>query len=388
MKIYKAYKFRMYPEKEEINKINSFLGTSRFIYNYYLNKKDNLYKENNINYPLNEMKKDIKELTKDYEWLKEIDSSILRTSLDDLDRSYKNYFNKRGSHPKYKKKNNKDTYRTVAIRSSYKEKEYSNIKVDLEKRIIKLPKLKEIKIRGYRNLKDFNKKKILSVTVSKEANRYYASVLAQEEIPTLEYKLHSAIGIDVGIKNLVVTSDGIKYESMKKIEKYEKKIKGLNKALSRSQRNSKNREKIKIKLERVYQKIRNIRKYYSNIITKRLTEENDLIISEKLDIKEMIEHSPYKKLKKNIINSTFNMIFKQIEYKSKWKNKKYIQIDKYYASSQICSHCGNKNEKVKELNVRKWECKKCNNINDRDINASINILMKGIERYYKEVEVY
>ena len=387
MNIYKAYKFRMYPNNNDKSKINSFLGTSRFIYNYYLSKKDNLYKEN-INYSIKDMKKDLINLKSEYEWLKEIDSCILRTTIDDLDKSYINFFNKRSSHPKYKKRNNHETYRTVAIRSSYKGKDYSNIKVDLEKKIIKLPKLNEIKIRGYRKLIDFNDKKIINVTVSKEANRYYASVLVEEKIPTLEYKLHSAVGIDVGIKNLVVTSDGIKYESMKKIEKYEKKIKGLNKALARSQRNSKNRKKIIIKLERIYQKIRNIRKYYSHIITKRLTEENDLIISEKLDIKEMIENSQYKRLKKNIINSTFNMIFKQIEYKSKWKNKKYLRIDKYYASSQICSHCNKKNEEVKDLNVRKWECEGCHNTNDRDINASINILMKGIEKYYKNEYVY
>ena len=388
MIIYKAYKFRMYPENKQQEQLNKYMGTSRFIYNYYLSKKDKMYKEQNINYKLNDMKKDIKELNKEYEWLKEVDSSLLRTTLDDLDRSYTNFFEKRSSYPKYKKKNNHDTYRTVAIRSSYKGVDYCNIKVDLEKGIIKLPKIEEIKIRGYRNLKDFNDKRIQSVTVSKEANRYYASVLVREEIPTIEYKLTNAVGIDLGVKDLVVTSDGIKYTAMKKIEKYERKIKGLNKALSRSQKGSKNRNKIIIKLQRVNQKIRNIRKYYSNLITKKLTDENDLIISETLDIKEMIEHSPYKKLRKNILNSTFNEIIRQLEYKSKWKNKKYIKVDKYYASSKLCSHCSNKNNKIKDLNVRKWECEKCGNKNDRDINASINILMKGIEKYYKEIEVY
>ena len=388
MIIYKAYKFRMYPENKQQEQLNKYMGTSRFIYNYYLSKKDKMYKEQNINYKLNDMKKDIKELNKEYEWLKEVDSSLLRTTLDDLDRSYTNFFEKRSSYPKYKKKNNHDTYRTVAIRSSYKGVDYCNIKVDLEKGIIKLPKIEEIKIRGYRNLKDFNDKRIQSVTVSKEANRYYASVLVREEIPTIEYKLTNAVGIDLGVKDLVVTSDGIKYTAMKKMEKYERKIKGLNKALSRSQKGSKNRNKIIIKLQRVNQKIRNIRKYYSNLITKKLTDENDLIVSETLDVKEMIEHSPYKKLRKNILNSTFNEIIRQLEYKSKWKNKKYIKVDKYYASSKLCSHCSNKNNKIKDLNVRKWECEKCGNKNDRDINASINILMKGIEKYYKEIEVY
>lgn len=384
MKIYKAYKFRMYPNDSQKKKLNSYMGTSRFIYNYYLNKKEKMYKEKNKVYSIKEMKKDIKELLKEYEWLKEIDSCILRTTIDDLERSYINYYNKRSNYPKYKKKNNHDTYRSVAIRSSYKGKEYCNIKVNIKERTIKLPKLEEIKIRGYRNIKEYEDKNILNVTVSKEANKYYASVLVEEDIPIKEYEIHSAVGIDLGIKNLVVTSDGIKYASMRKIEKYEKKIKGLNKALSRSEKGSKNREKIRIKLQRVYQKLRNARKYYSNEITKKIVNENDLIISETLDIKEMIETSKNKTLRKKILDSTMNEIIRQIEYKSKWRNKRYIKVDKYYASSQICSHCGRKEEKIKDIGIRNWQCEKCRNENDRDINASINILMKGIEKYYKE----
>ena len=384
MKVYKAYKFRMYPDDKTRCKLNSFMGTSRFIYNYYLDKKDKLYNEFGINYKLDDMKKDVKYLNKEYEWLKEIDSSILRTTLDDLDRSYTNFFNKRSNHPKYKSKNNHDTYRTVAIRSRYKENNYCNVKVDLNKRVIKLPKLDEIKIKGYRNLKTFEDKKIISVTVSKEAYKYYASVLVEEEILISEYKLTKAVGIDLGIKNLIITSDGIKYSAMKKIKQYEKKIKGLNKWLSRCEKESKNREKVKIKLQRVYQKLRNARKYYCNLLTSTLVKENDLIVTENLNIKSMIEEAPYKSFRKKIIDSSLNEIIREIKYKSKWLNKKIIQVDRYYKSSQICNHCGEVNKEVKDLSIREWVCKKCKNKNDRDINASINILMKGIEKYYKE----
>ena len=120
MKIYKAYKFRMYPNEIQKSKLNSFMGTSRFIYNYYLNKKESMYKEKNINYKLNEMKKDIKELYKEYEWLKEVDSSLIRTTLDDLDKAYINYYKKRSLYPRYKRRNNHEAYRSPAIRSSYK----------------------------------------------------------------------------------------------------------------------------------------------------------------------------------------------------------------------------------------------------------------------------
>ena len=384
MKIYKAYKFRMYPNNEIKSKINSFMGTSRFIYNYYLDKKDRYYNELKINYNIKDMKKDVKYLSSNYEWLKEVDSCILRTTIDDLDRSYTNFFEKKSDHPKYKSRNNHDTYRTVAIRSSYKENDYCNIKVDLEKRIIKLPKLPNIKIRGYRNLKTFNDKKIINVTISKEANKYYASVLVEENIVERPFILNKAVGIDLGVKNLVITSDGIKYNAMKKIELYEKKIKGLNKWLSRCEKGSKNREKVKIKLQRVYQKLRNARKYYCNIITNEIVKENDLIVTETLSIKEMIENSQYKTFRKKIIDSSLNEIKREIRYKSKWQNKRLIELNKYYASSQICNHCGNKNKEIKDLSIREWECNNCYNKNDRDINASLNIEYEGIIKYYKE----
>ena len=384
MKIYKAYKFRMYPNNEIKSKLNSFIGTSRFIYNYYLDKKDRYYNELKINYNIKDMKKDVKYLSSNYEWLKEVDSCILRTTIDDLDRSYTNFFEKRSNHPKYKSRNNHDTYRTVAIRSSYKGNDYCNIKVDLEKRIIKLPKLPNIKIRGYRNLKTFNDKKIINVTISKEANKYYASVLVEENIVERPFILNKAVGIDLGVKNLVITSDGIKYNAMKKIELYEKKIKGLNKWLSRCEKGSKNREKVKIKLQRVYQKLRNARKNYCNIITNEIVKENDLIVTETLSIKEMIENSQYKIFRKKIIDSSLNEIKREIRYKSKWQNKRLIELNKYYASSQICNHCGNKNKEIKDLSIREWECNNCYNINDRDINASLNIEYEGIIKYYKE----
>lgn len=386
MKIYKAYRFRMYPDKDTSIKLNSFMGTSRFIYNHYLDLKDKYYKENSINYNLGDMKKDAKNLYLDYTWLKDIDSTILRTSLDDLDRSYTNFFMKRASHPKFKSKNNHDTYRTNAIRSTYKGHSYCNISVDLKRHIIKLPKLSEIKIRGYRNLDIFDDKKIINATISREASKYYVSVLVEEEIIDKEFILRYAVGIDLGVKDLVITSNGIKYNAMRKIDKYEKKLKGLNRWLARSMKGSKNREKIKIKLQRVYLKLRNARKFYCNLITCKLVNENDLIVTEDLSINSMIKDA-HKAFRKKILDSSMNEIKRELKYKALWHNKKFIQVDRYYKSSQTCSRCGYVNKDVKDLSVRKWNCVKCGQINDRDINASLNILMKGVEKYYKELLV-
>ena len=381
MKIYKAYKFRMYPNTLQQTRLNQFMGTSRFIYNLFLDKKNKLYEETQENYNLKEMKKDLLKIYGEYNWLKDVDSTLLRTTLDDLDKAFTNFFEKRASYPKFKKKNHNDTYRTNAIRSSYNGNNYSNIKVDLKDRTIKLPKIDKIKIRGYRNINTFEDKKILSATISKEANKYYVSVLVEENIDIIEFHLRNVIGIDLGIKNLVTTSDGIKYEPMPQITRLEKKIKGLNKWLARTQKGSKNREKVKNKLARVYQKLRNIRKYYTHSITSKIVKNNDLIVVEDLKVKDMITKAN-KTLTKLLTNSTLSEIIRQLKYKSNWNNKKVIQVNRYYASSKICSHCGTKNN-VNNLNIRKWECINCKSINDRDINASENIMYEGIISYMK-----
>ena len=379
--MYKTYLFRMYPDTLQMAKLNSYMGTSRFIFNHYLGQKKKMYEENQENYSLRDMKKNLLELQGIYPWLKDVDSCILRTTLDDLDRAYTNFFNGAGF-PRFKSKNHRDTYRTNCIRSSYKGKNYSNIKVDLEKGVIKLPKIDEIKIKGYRNLKKFDKK-IINVTVSSCASKYYVSVLVEEEDIKDEYSLNNAVGIDLGVKNLVVTSDGIKYDAMSRITRLEKKIKGLNRWLSRTQKGSNNRKKIIGKIQRVNMKLRNMRKYYTHLITTTLVKENDLIVAEKLNVKDIIENSNTY-LTKSITNSCLSEITRQIEYKSKWNNKRFIQIDTFYPSSQICSHCENRNKEVKDLSVREWECSECGFTNDRDINASINILLEGVKKYYKE----
>ena len=381
MKIYKAYKFRMYPEKEQKGKLNSYLGTSRFIYNHFLDKKNILYSDKKENHKLNDMKKDLVLLQQEYPWLKEIDSCILRTTLDDLERGYDNFFKKRNSYPKFKSKKCRQSYRTICNRSSYKGNSYASIKIDLEKGIIKLPKLDEIKIKGYRNLTKIPYN-ILSATISKEAGRYYVSVLVEEEIKEIKGIPNSIIGLDLGVKTLVTCSDGIKYKKLKKIENQEKKIKGLQKGLSRCQKGSKNSLKIKQKIQRAYQKIRNMRKFYIHEITTKLVKENDIIVTETLQTKKMIEDKKHH-LAKELSNASFSEIIRQLTYKAKWHNKKLYQVSPYYASSQICSHCGIKNTKVKDLNVRVWECV-CGYENERDINASINIMDKGFEMYLKE----
>lgn len=383
--MYKAYKFRMYPNNEQRNKLNSFIGTSRFIYNYYLDKKISMYKELKTTYSLKDMKKDLVPLQEEFEWLKDCDSCILRTSLEDLDSAYESFFKLNSGFPRFKSKRSRNSYRTNCIRSSYKNSSYSNIKIDLENHLIKLPKISNIKIRGYRNLKEFNKK-IINATISKEAGRYYVSVLVEEDDLIKEDNVSGAIGLDLGVKDLVITSDGIKYNKMYFIERMEKRLKGLHKALSRSKKDSNNRNKLILKIQRLYLKTRNARKYYTHKITSQIVKENHFIFTEDLSVKDMLENSSHK-LSHCIQNSAFRMILNELEYKCKWNKKIFIKINKYFPSSKICGRCGNKYEEL-ELKERKWKCKYCGCNNDRDLNASMNILFEGIKMYYNRLERY
>ena len=348
--IYRAYKFRMYPTKEQELLVNKTIGSSRFIYNYYLDKKQLLYKEFNINYNIKDMKKDLIPLYSKYSWLKEVDSMSLRMTLDNLDAAYTNFYDKRSELPKYKKKSINGSYTTSCIRSTYKGTNYANIKVDIQNKTIKLPKLKEVKIKGYRNLTSFPYK-IVNATVSKEAGKYYVSVLVEDIIIKLP-KTNNIVGIDLGVKDLVITSDGDKYTSLDLIQKYEKKIAGLQRWLSRCTSGSKNRYKVRIKLQKVYQKMQNARKYYTDVISKRLVEENDYIISEDLKIKEMIEKNTKNKLSKYLTSSSLSEIVRKLEYKSKWYGRMYLKANTYYPSSQRCNLCGRINKRS-----QRFKCK-------------------------------
>ena len=373
MKIYKAYKFRLYPNKEQQELINKTLGCTRFVYNTMLYEKEKLYKENKITKSKKECIKELPFLKQTYPWLMEVDVMALRTTIFDLETAFKNFYRTK-HYPKYKDKYSKNSYRTNYIKNNYKNKIYENIKLDLINKRITLPKLKDIKIRGYRKTKEIKGRKI-NATISKEINRYYVSVLYEEDLEEKNIIPKTIVGIDLGVKDLVITSYGEKYENKKYITKYENKIKNLQKWLSKKEKGSKNYYKVKNKIKETYKKLKNARKYIIHKITKEIVNTNDLIITENLQTKKLIEK---KKMSKYIADASLSEIIRQLEYKSKWQNKHFYQINTYYSSSQICSHCNAKNKEMKDLSKRKWTCSKCNNENDRDINAAINIMWEGL----------
>ena len=377
MNTYRAYKLRIYPTDSQRELIEKTFGCTRYIYNNFLAERKNKYEESKTKVHVYEQLHELTDLKREKEWLREIDSCALHACVYNLDDAFQKFFRGNG-YPKFRAKGEHESFRTNNTPNTYKDKKYESIRIDFNKRVITLPKLKEVKFRGYRKAKEIVGK-IKSATISKEANKYFVSILV--EVPFVKYSLNptSIVGLDLGIKDFIVTSNGEKLKNEVKIN--EKRLKGLQKWLSRCKPGSKNRYKVKLKMQRLYLKIRNARKHMIYKLANNILKENDIVSIETLDVKNIYQVHKIAKHLKNIPISEFIRVLK---YKSNWLGKKIIEINKYYPSSQCCNRCDYKNEEVKDLSVRKWTCPKCGMIHDRDINASINIMFEGLKIYMKE----
>ena len=377
MNTYKAYKLRIYPTDSQRELIEKTFGCTRYIYNNFLAERKNKYEESKTKVHVYEQLKELTDLKREKEWLREIDSCALQACVYNLDDAFQKFFKGNG-YPRFTVKGKHESFRTNNTLSTYKNKKYETIRVDFNKRIITLPKLKEVKFRGYRTTKEIVGK-IKSATISKDAIKYFVSILV--EVPFVKYSLNptSIVGLDLGIKDFIVTSNGEKLKNEVKIN--EKRLKGLQKWLSRCKPGSKNRYKVKLKIQRLYLKIRNARKHMIYKLANNILKENDVVAVESLDVKSMYQ---VHKVAKHLKNIPIREFIRVLKYKSNWLGKRVIEINKYYPSSQCCNRCDYKNEEVKDLIVRKWTCPRCGLIHDRDINASINIMFEGLKIYMKE----
>jgi putative transposase len=362
METLRAYKYRLYPSQNQEELINKTIGCCRFVYNYYLAKKIELYTTEQKSIRYNACANDLTKLKNDYKWIKEVDSISLQQSLKDLDNAFQKFFKEHTGFPKFKsKKNSKRSYRTQNINNS----------IRIENNKFKLPKLGFVKFANSRN---FNGK-IVSCTVSKtNTDKYFISILVKEEIKKLPQN-NNTIAFDLGIKEFLIDSNSNHIDNPKILYKYEQKLIKLQRKSANKQKGSNRYKKHSKKIAKLHEKISNIRDNFLHKLSSKIINENQVIISEDLNVKGMLKNH---NLAKAISDVSWSKFCRQLEYKAKWYGRTYHKINPWFASSQTCSECGYVNKEVKNISIRQWICDNCGAIHQRDENAAKNILNQGL----------
>lgn len=361
-KIHRTYKFRLYPNREQAELLARHFGCARFVYNHFLNqrkeqyrltgKSDNFYAQETS---LTELKK--QEATT---WLKEVNSQSLQFALRSLETAYTNFFKKRAMFPNFKSKHSKNSF-TVPQH------------VSIVGGRLFLPKFKEgIKCHVHREITG----KVGKATISKTpSGKYFVSVFTEEEYVTPVKKSGKSVGVDMGLKDLLITSEGEIFKNNRYVKRYESKLAKAQLHLSRKKKGSRGFENQRLKVSRLHEKIANSRADYLHKCSISLVRRYDTICIEDLNVKGMEKNH---RLAKSITDASWGIFVSMLTYKAEWNGKKVVKIDRYFPSSQTCNVCGYVNKHTKDLSVREWECPVCHTHHDRDVNAAINILRFGL----------
>lgn len=361
--INKSFKFRIYPNKAQKELITKTIGCSRFVYNHFLDKWNDTFKNTNKGLTYNKCSKQLTQLKKELLWLKEVDSISLQSSLKNLDDSFKRFFKKQNQAPRFKsKKHPVQSYTT----------KHTNGNIAVIENKIKLPKLGLVKFAKSKEVDG----RILNATIKHSpSGKYFISILVETEVFDLP-KTNSSVGIDLGLKDFAILSNGKVYNNPKIFKTLEKKLAKEQAILSRRTKGGSNWNKQRIKVARIHEHIQNSRKDYLHKLSTEIVKNHDIIGIEDLQVSDMVKD---RKFSKSISEVSWSEFRTMLEYKASWYGKTVVSVDKNFPSSQLCSNCNYKNKKVKNLSVRKWTCPKCKSKHDRDINASINLKNEALK---------
>jgi putative transposase len=352
-----TYKYRMSPNKEQQAKLAAHFGCVRFVYNHFLAQRKELYLQTKEGTNYNKQAGELTELKKELTWLKDTNSQSLQHSLKCLQASYNNFFARRTKFPRFHSRKGKQSFTVPQF-------------VKVENKCIHFPKFKEgIKLRLHRPLEG----EIKHATISRnKAGQFFACILVEKDIKPLPMR-NTEVGIDLGITALATCSNGEVFENIRPYRNLQRRLRLMQKEVSRKEKGSKNREKARRRLARVHQKVADIRNDHLHKVSRSIVDENQIIVLETLNVKGMLANH---RLAKSIADVSLSELVRKIEYKAGWAGRTFLQIDRWFPSSKTCSCCGFIVDKL-PLDLREWMCPKCGEVHDRDYNASVNILCEG-----------
>lgn len=359
----KGYRYRIFPTEDQKDQLQRYFGVNRLVYNLGLETKTVAYASNKKSISKYDLMKQLPALRKEFDYIKECPSQVLQQSLHNLDTAYQNFFKGKGQFPKFK---NRYSKQSITFPQGYE--------VSFKDSTLKLPKLKEVPIDYHREFKGIPKRITLTKTVT---GKYFVSILVdnQKEIPKKKpINTKASVGIDFGIKDLAITSDGVVYENKNFFKSQQRRLRVEQRSLARKQKGSINREKQKLVVALLHEKIRNQRTDYLHKISTELVNTYDTIAIEDLAVSNMVKN---RKLSKAISDMAWRQLRTMLEYKSEWQGKNLVVIGRFEPSSKLCRKCGNIKKDLK-LSDRTYTCDKCGHSEDRDINASKNIKNFGI----------